>query len=239
MFFVAIILFSTAWAQDEKWEDPKLNTAKDARFMLPQEKAMIYELNRLRSDPPRYAKLFIAHRLAVANNILRTEGKGVAHYSIKTSYDNSEVSRIDTIWHWVNEEEVHALQTLYDTLMNLKPLPVLKPDEGIYKACIKHAKDQAPTGSVTHRGTDASWPWDRIGKYSPSMIDGNENLACCGGDKYAVRRIVLQLLIDEGITNYGHRYNMLEAKWAYAACYMTRPGMLNNVWWIQNFGRKK
>ena len=47
------IIFSRATAQEVVWENPKLNTAKNAVYMKQDEKDMIYEINRLRSDPPR------------------------------------------------------------------------------------------------------------------------------------------------------------------------------------------
>ena len=90
---------------------------------------------------------------------------------------------------------------------------------------------------MDHIGTDSSWPWERIKKFSPTMIDGNENLAYNG--EAPPRIIVLQLLEDAGIPGYGHRYNMLEAKWTHTACYIVRKPMQNTNWWIQEFGRKK
>ena len=121
--------------------------------------------------------------------------------------------------------------------MNLKPLSILLPDEGIYKACIKHAKDQAPTGTIDHRGTDGTWPDERIKKFSPIMEDGNENLAMNGNAP--VRIIVLQLLNDANINGYGHRYNMLDKKWTHVACYATRKPLMTTKWWIQDYGRIK
>ncbi len=222
-------------AQEIDWNDGNLNTAKLATYMQPEERGMVYEINRLRSDPARYAKSFISIRLNNALKDLKEYGRGDSNYSLTTTYINNKPNRVDTTWHYVNEENVKALQTLYDTLLKLKPLSILKPDEGIYKACIKHAKDQGPTNNVTHQGRDGSWPNERIMKFSPKMEDGNENLAYNGNA--TVRIIVLQLLVDEGIPGYGHRYNMLNAKWTHIACHATRPPVMNSKWWIQNYGK--
>lgn len=232
-----ILTFSKTMAQDLVWENIKLNTAKNAKYMQQDEKDMIYEINRLRSDPPRYAKLFVAIQLKNALQVFKEEGKGDSSYSVTTSYRDNIITGVDTNWHFSNEEELHALQTLYDTLMNLKPLSILLPDEGIYKACIKHAKNRAPTGTFDHMGTDGTWPWDRIRKYSPTMADGGENLAYNG--EAPVRIIVMQLLNDANINGYGHRYTLLNASWTHVACYATRKPLMNSKWWIQNFGRKK
>ncbi len=235
--FCCIAFAGSAAAQEADWYDSKLNTAVKATYMRPYEREMIYELNRLRSDPPRYAKLFVALRLKQAVDIFNRVGKGDSSYSITTHYSNNVPSSIDTNWHFSNEEDLHALQTLYDTLMHLKPLPILFPDEGIYKACIKHAKDQSPTGTMNHQGTDGSWPWERITKYSPAMADGNENLAYNG--QVPPRQIVLQLLEDGGIPGYGHRYNMLDIRWNRVACYRAEKPLRNANWWIQEFAVKR
>ncbi|MGG9971958.1 CAP domain-containing protein [Ferruginibacter sp. SUN002] len=221
-------------AQDTLWKNEKLNTAKDCKYMEPQEREMIYELNRLRSDPPRYAKEFVKPMLDGALRNLKEYGKGDANYSLTTSYVNNKPSKVDTTWHYINEEEVKACQTLYDSLLKMKPLSILLPDEGIYNACIKHAKDQGPTNNVNHQGRDGSWPWERVTKYSPKMRTGNENIAY--NSDADVRTIVLQLLVDTGIPGYGHRYNTLNAEWTHVACYYTRPPVMKSKWWIQEYG---
>ncbi|HRH47806.1 MAG TPA: CAP domain-containing protein [Panacibacter sp.] len=237
LLLIIICNFFSVTAQEVTWEDAKLNTAKNAVYMKQDEREMIYEINRLRSDPPRYAKLFVTIQLKNALEVYKEDGRGDSSYSITTSYQDNKISSVDTNWHFSNEEELHALQTLYDTLMHLKPLSILQPDEGIYKACIKHAKNRAAAGSFDHIDTDGTWPWDRILKYSPRMEEGNENLAMNGNAP--VRIIVMQLLNDANIDGYGHRYNLLDAKWTHVACYATRPPLMESKWWIQNFGKIK
>ena len=238
VFFVTAFSFVVSHAQNIIWEDKKLNTAANAIYMEPEEREMIYEINRLRSDPSRYAKSFIVEQLQIARNQLEKYGKGYKNYSLSTSYTDNVKTKTDTIWHFENEEMVNALQTLYDTLLRLKPLGILQPEKGIYKACQKHAADQAVNREVNHHGNDGSWPWDRIMKNSPQMKDGNENIAF--NSSLAIpREIVLQLLIDAGISGYGHRYNMLNAQWTHVACYYTKKPGWSSKWWIQNFGRNK
>ena len=91
--------------------------------------------------------------------------------------------------------------------------------------------------TLGHRGSDGSWPWDRIKEYSYRMKDGNENLAGAFPQP-TVRQVVIQLLIDAGIPNYGHRHNLLNPKWTNVACYSggLKAGMYQ---WIQDFGERK
>ena len=71
-----IVISSAVAAQKDVWENQKLNTAKDAAYMQQDEKDMIYEINRLRSDPPRYAKLYVAVQLKNALEVYKNEGRG-------------------------------------------------------------------------------------------------------------------------------------------------------------------
>ena len=51
------------------------------------------------------------------------------------------------------------------------------------------------------------------------------------------RDFVLQLLIDEGIPGYGHRYNLLDPQWTHVAC--SGEVCKGMAWWLQEFGSKK
>ena len=109
--------------------------------------------------------------------------------------------------------------------------------KNIHKACKAHAADQIPTGDIEHRGTDGSWPFDRIPKYAPEMATGNENIV---GGPNDVRELVLLLLIDDGIDGYGHRYNILNPAWTHVSCLEIGDidsDSYNMAWWLQNFGQ--
>lgn len=217
-----------------------LNTAKNCAYMKPEEREMIYELNRLRSSPKSYLP-YIEPLLKTAKNILKNFGKGSRTYSLTytTSTKNGqETKKIDTNWHYSNIEEVNALSTLVNDLRKIKRLSVLQPDSGVYNAAQKHAKDQdAHEWGLMHTGTDGSSPWDRITRFSPSMSFGNENIAGRSGMEVTARAFIIQLLIDSGIPGYGHRYNILDPQWTHAGCVMTKSKGMD--WCIQNFGAKK
>jgi uncharacterized protein YkwD len=208
--------------------------------MNKEEKEMIYEINHVRSNPRSYLQ-YIEPLLEKAEKTLKENGKGAKNYSLRfttTTVSGKSQQKIDTTWHYMNEEEVKALRTLTDDLTKLKSLSVLLPDSGIYRAAKKHATDQRKHDwSLMHTGTDGSNPWDRITKFSPSMSFGNENIAAQSGSP-TPREIVIQLLIDSGIPGYGHRYNLLDSQWTHVACTGEKyKGFM--YWWIQNFGVKK
>lgn len=215
-----------------------LNTAKNCSYMSADEREMIYEINRVRSNPKSYL-VYINPLLIEAREKLKKYGKGPKNYSLTYSSTHGlDKNDIDTTWHYRYEEEVKALNSLVADLSKLKKLSVLQPDTGIYKAACKHAEDQrSHEWKLGHTGTDGSNPWDRITRFSPAMSFGNENIA--GNSEFTIARdIVIQLLVDDGISGYGHRYNLLDPQWTHVAC---KGEKFNNWmnWWLQEFGSIK
>lgn len=243
ILFILILLSSFQLiAQDDHtgWDTLKLGTADKCTYMKAEERAMILEINMMRSEPQKYAK-YLEPYLEKAKEDLKKQGKGTKHYSISTSYETingKEKVKTDTIWHDRYQEEVNAVQSLIDELNSMSSLSILKPDKGIYEAAKKHGLDNSKHNwTLSHRGSDKSWPWDRIRKFSPKMAEGNENIAS-KGPVATPRDIVIQLLIDSGIPGYGHRKNLINPNWTHIACYYGgyEQGMHR---WIQNFGKIK
>ena len=221
--------------------EKELNTAAACVYMTAAEREMIYEINRVRNNPTSYLQ-YLSPLLKEATMQLKVNGKGEKNYSLtfsSTSQNGKNKASIDTTWHYTNVENVKALTTLIDDLKKLKKFSILLPDSGIYLAAKKHAADQqAHDWKLMHTGSDGSLPWDRITFFSPSMSSGNENI----GGRYGYasstpRDMVLQLLIDAGIPGYGHRYNLINPLWTYAACSIEK--FKGTYWWIQEFGCKK
>lgn len=240
MKMLTFILFTCFCLTSNAQLIDSLNTARNCSYMTSEEREMIYELNRLRSDPSSYLQ-YIQPLLDEAVRVLKENGKGPGNYSLTytTSFSNGRKTvTIDTTWHFVYEENVKALNSLVADMKKLKRLSILRPDSGIYIAAKKHRADQDKHGwGLMHTGSDGSMPWDRIVRFSPRMLTGNENIAGQSGIP-TVREIVLQLLIDAGIPGYGHRYNMLDPQWTHAACTATNyKGTM--YWWIQEFGKIK
>lgn len=220
--------------------DP-LNTAADASFMKENEKAMIREINLLRSDPKGYL-VYVDQYVAAMDKKPETIGKGQMKYSLTFNYkmeDSVEkLVRIDTVWLDAPESDATAIENLRNDLLSAPPVPLLQPDIGIYEAARAYAKDEDDhKWTLRHVGSDGSWPWDRIRRYSPGMAEGNENIASRYPEP-TPRQIVIQLLIDTGIPEHNHRYILLDPRWTHIACYdaSLKEGMYR---WIQEFGQEK
>lgn len=240
MRIFCIALFFLIAATSNSQIIDSLNTAKNCLYMTAIEREMIYEINRVRTNPRSYIQ-YIQPMLSYSKDKLETFGRGEKNYSLtftSSTKNGEEIKTVDTTWHYANVEEVKALTTLIDDLKKLKPLPVLKPDSGIYNAAKKHADDQnTHQWKLMHTGSDGSAPWDRILNSSPTMSFGNENIAGNSKKVTTARDIVIQLLIDDGIPGYGHRYNLLNPSWTHVAC---KEELFQDMhWWIQDFGIKK
>lgn len=132
-------------------------------------------------------------------------------------------------WYGINKEEFDAGNELIAELNNMSPAPILYPKDCVYQAAKKHGEDCRRRGFTDHTGSDGSSPFARISNFC-NGIKGNENIV--GGRKNA-RILVIQLLIDAGISSRGHRYNMLNPIWKYIGCYgWEGQGMYN---YVQNF----
>ena len=126
-----------------------------------------------------------------------------------------------------------AAYELIDELKKTAPLSVLQPTECLYQTAKKHGEEAIRKGSSDHQGIDGSWPWDRVKRGCAQMQDGNENLV---GGPESVREAVMLLLVDDGISNRGHRRTLLNKDWRYVACYNSGTvGRMPNSW-VQLFG---
>jgi uncharacterized protein YkwD len=89
----------------------------------------------------------------------------------------------------------------------------LRWSSGLSRAARDHVKDQGPIGGMSHRGTDSSTPATRMNRYGRWDVSAGESIAL--GTNPA-REVVLQLLIDDGVQNRGHRKTLLDPGYAVA-----------------------
>ncbi len=126
-----------------------------------------------------------------------------------------------------------AAYELIDELKRTPPLSILQTTDCLYQAARKHGEEAVRKGSSDHQGIDGSWPWDRVKRSCANMQDGNENLV---GGPSNIREAVMLLLVDDGISNRGHRKTLLNKDWKYVACYKSgKVGQMPNSW-VQLFG---
>ncbi len=181
--------------------------AISGKVMKPAENSMLAEINLMRADPPAYISQIETYLTAVQNDP-----------SWNNAYKNAELE---------------AGKELIDLLRKTPKLSQLKESEGLYKASVKHGKDVQKQSRITHQGSDGTQPFDRIQKYASSMVDGSENLVSGATD---FRDGLIVLLVDSGVPGKGHRVNLLNPKWQFAACYEIGEVDGLDGSWIQLFG---
>lgn len=129
----------------------------------------------------------------------------------------------------LSTEEYTAALELVNELKQAQPARVLYPSECLYLSSRKHGLDSQGRGYMDHTGSDGSSPFSRIATYC-NGARGNENLV--GGRKDA-RALVIQLLVDTGISSRGHRYNMLDPYWQYIGVFGYQG--VDMYYYVQNF----
>jgi uncharacterized protein YkwD len=149
-----------------------------------QEEKVLAEINLARKDPVAYAKHVKRYRHAYAgNNIFVAPGLG----------------RV------VSKEGLKALDEAWDYLQAAKPAPPLAASAVLALAARDHAGDIGPRGIVGHVGSDGSTFADRIARHGRVPQPQGENIAFGWSD---ARMIVVQLIIDDGVPDRGHRHNL-------------------------------
>lgn len=164
-------------------------------YLSPMEQAIIAETNRLRMDPAGYADELALYEAYF--NGLRLELPGLPP--------------IETYEGFAVVEEAIAV------LRETEPLLPLRSSAGMSLAASDHVTDMSITGESGHYGTDGSTPFERLNRYgqwdgspgnragenlsySPVTLDNPFDLA---------RWHVLQLVVDDGFPNRGHREAIL------------------------------
>jgi hypothetical protein len=183
IFYNLPIFTDQGYNQDpENWNITLLDTARN-EDLTEAEKNIVLELNKIRSDPRKYAELYIKPMLQYFDGYLYKEpGKEE-----------------------ITQEGIIPVEECYYFLSRMRSVPLLFPEKGLSSGAKDHVKDQCPAGITGHTGTDRSGPRDRVMRYGTGDYIG-ENIA------YGPNRadeLVIRWLIDDGVPDRGHRKSLL------------------------------
>lgn len=98
-----------------------------------------------------------------------------------------------------------AVEEAISILESAQPLKALKASKGLSAAAKDHAQEQGKTGDTGHYGANGSQTADRVEKYGQWIGSVGEN---CTYGPDVPRDIVVDLIIDDGIADRGHRKNI-------------------------------
>jgi uncharacterized protein YkwD len=169
-----------------KWQAGAIDTSTRADYLNEVEKQVVLEINKVRTDPAKYAAEYL---------------QPIAQYFKGSLLSYPNETPIQT------SEGVGAVDECIKVLMSSRSVSVLSPKKGLALAARDHARDQARTGATGHDGSDHSTVTERINRYGRWDVSAGENIDY--GHSQA-RRIVLAFLVDDGVPSRGHRKNLLD-----------------------------
>jgi uncharacterized protein YkwD len=159
---------------------PRSSSVGEAKFLSPLENAVVDEINMARTAPKNYASLLERYKKYYDKKLLKLPGETPI----------------------LTKEGVGGVIEAVRYLRSVKPVLPLNASKGMSLGARDHVKDQGASGSTQHKGSDGSQVWDRVNRYGTWERSIAENIAC-GDDK--ARNIVAFLIVDDGVSNRGHR----------------------------------
>jgi len=181
---------STAGRADpdaKNWNIALLDTAANVSYLTGAEKDVILEQNKVRTNPRKYAQLYLQPMLKYFNGKIYAEpGKG----------------------NLITQEGAAAVTECIATLNNIAPVGILIPEKGLSRAAKDHANEMSKTGKLSHDSSDKSGPDTRMKRYGSFSGYWNFGENVCYGSSTG-RDIISQLLIDDGVPGRGHLKNIM------------------------------
>jgi uncharacterized protein YkwD len=104
-------------------------------------------------------------------------------------------------------EGVAAVDEAIRCLQTQAPVGPVEASAGLTRGARDHVKDTGPRGVMDHSGSDGSHPSDRVNRYGKWRQTMGENIAF---GVTGARNIVIQLIVDDGVSDRGHRKNIFQ-----------------------------
>lgn len=158
----------------------------DASYYSALDRGIVDEVNRVRTNPSRYASELQGELQYYRGNLFRRP---------------EDESALET------REGTGAVLEAIRVLRQTPPMSPLRFSAAISEAAEDHVRDQAPRGLMNHRGTDGSMAWDRVSRYGEWKKKISENMTF---GPMTAQDVVAALVIDDGIADRGHRKNLLD-----------------------------
>ena len=167
-------------------------------FLSEHESRILAEMNLMRSNPGLYAEKYIVPMLNRSDNGTFVYPSG---------------ARANTI------EGVAVIRDCIEQMKNSPSVPFLVPSRGMSNGARDQVNFQAGNGQVGHAGQSGLTPGQRANQYGRWSGKYSENIHYGLTDP---RDIIISLLIDDGVSNRGHRNVMLSGEYSQAGIHYGR-----------------
>lgn len=151
------------------------------------ERSVVQELNRARTNPSRFAAELEARIPNYRGYVYRKPGEEIGVRTV---------------------EGADAVREAVRVLRGTRPVAPVRLSPGMSAGAADHVRDQGPRGGLGHDGRDRSTPSSRISRYGRWFGLVSENIqygrATTGHD------VIADLLVDDGVSDRGHRRNALD-----------------------------
>lgn len=194
LFSVGIVFTFISTAQSlspdikKSWDTLVLDVARHTPGVSPADASVLLEINKARTNPAKYAELYIKPRLQF--------------------FDGKRYKK-----NLITKEGIAAVEDCIKAMSSAKAMPPLSVNEELIELAKYHTEKQSTTRETGHDTPGGRSFNKRFKKYVKKGFIVGENISY--GEEDA-RDIVIQLLIDDGIRNRGHRKNILEPKYTHA-----------------------
>jgi uncharacterized protein YkwD len=161
--------------------------------------------------PPDYISLSV--NVVNETNALRANPKAYAAYvrERKTWLKDKVLTYPKSNLRVTTKEGATPIDETVAALNTAAPMSALTLNDALGKAARDHAADQGKSGGAGHTGSDGSKPSKRIARYGKATKT-HENISYGPYfmHKNPARELILDLLIDDGVADRGHRKTLLQ-----------------------------
>lgn len=132
------------------------------------------------------------------------------------------------------KEGAEAVQEAIEFLKKCEPMQPLKWNESVSKAAKDHTLDIGPKGLIQHDSSDGkTGVKERLKRYGNVVSCYGENLSFHCEE---AKEVMIQLIVDDGVQNRGHRENILNAEFNVMGCFTDEHKDFNQMTCIDYAG---
>lgn len=133
-------------------------------------------------------------------NFARAQPREYARQMMREPVSHGQTGYAD-----LREQDPDAFEEAIDFMMRQPPLPPLRHDPRLGAAAREHAASQGPRGDIGHVGPGGQTLGQRLQRHGVAAGLAAENISYGYGTP---REVVLQLIVDSGVPDRGHRKNI-------------------------------